>query len=323
MSEEEKVTKGRGPGYPYIALDKVLERVQQVYDAGVREKAFAPQTYYSTWDLGAKSSASRQTMAALNHFGMVIYEGKGKSRKVGLSDLALKIVQDKRPNSVDRANAIKKAALEPNVHAGLYKQFPPPMPEDVFITHVLVSEYGYNESTAESVLKGYKQTLSFANLDKPDSMPASDSDKADEIDANLDGESSQIEIGDLIQGTVGGLDVFPKGARVLGFSDDRQWIFHDFSNSPLEIKDASIMEKAQIPTAVPPVMPASLLTSVSAPPPVQRDSSVLTSGKLKSGTFEVRTTGEMSAKDIGRIIKMLKAQKMILTDDEEDDDEDA
>ena len=45
---------------------------------------------------------------------------------------------------------------------------------------------------------------------------------------------------------------------------------------------------------------------------------ILSLGKLKSGTFEIRVTGEIGAKEIGKIIKVLEAQKEILSDEDDD-----
>ena len=103
-----KLGQGRSPAYPYISLGKALNRIKQVYESGAGRGSYPPGTYYKIWDVGAKSSSARQMMAALNHFGLVLYDGRGDDRKVRLSDLALKILQDKRPDSVDRANAITR-----------------------------------------------------------------------------------------------------------------------------------------------------------------------------------------------------------------------
>lgn len=320
---EEKVTSGRGPGYPFIPLDKALERIKLVYDAGVRDRPFAPATFYKTWGIGAKSSSARQIMAALKHYELVDYEGFGKDRKVGMTPIALQIIQDKRPDSQERKSAIKKVALTPNIYGKLYKQFPPPMPEDVFIEHVLINDYGYSEAAAQSVLKGYKRTISFANLDKPDSLPVSETEKADDDIEDLGGNEPQIEIGDLIQGTVNGKDQFPQGATVLGFSDDKNWIFHSFGKAALEVKDATIMQKGKESHGAPPAMPADMMAKVlqfteSADSNEHTEFTVLTSGKVKSGKFQLRVSGDMNAKDMRRMMKILKVQMKVLQEDDEE-----
>ena len=162
--DSTKLAQGRSPAYPYIALGKALERVEQVYNAGVGQNPYPPGTFYKVWDVGAKSSAARQTMAALNHFGLVDYVGRGGDREVHLSDLSLKIVQDKRPDSAERTAAIRQAALTPPIHQKLYDKFPPPMPDDVFIAHFLISESRFNDSAAKFVMKEYADTISFAKL---------------------------------------------------------------------------------------------------------------------------------------------------------------
>ena len=150
---ETKRKLGRSPAYPFIPLSKAIARVEELYATRVGRNAYPPGTFYQTWGVGAKSSTARQTMAALNIFDLVQYEGRGDSRTVRLTELAVKILQDKRPDSVDRRHAIQQAALKPAIHAKLWEKFPPPMPDEVFVKHFLVDEAGYNESAATALLE--------------------------------------------------------------------------------------------------------------------------------------------------------------------------
>ncbi|PHR61265.1 MAG: hypothetical protein COA43_04625 [Robiginitomaculum sp.] len=319
---DEKLSTGRSPAYPFASLDKMLGRIQAVYDMGVQDNAYPAGTFYKAWGYGAKSSGARQTMAALNHFGLVEYMGRGDERKIALTPLALSIVQDKRPNSIERDNAIKQAALTPAIHSKLYEKFPPPFPDNVFVEHYLVTDAGYNETASQALLKQYMRTIEFAHLDKPDSLSKSDSQESLKKDLTLDILSDFI-IGDLIQGTVNDVDQFPEGATILGFSDDSKWVFHDYSSTAIEIKNIALLKKAETEVQSPPPMPSHLVNKPHESPTLtskeaQNGFTVLSSGTFKDGAFEVRTSGKLTAKDVGRIIKMLTLQKGFLEDDEDD-----
>lgn len=318
---EPKFTQGRSPAYPFIPLAKALERAEQVHSARVGRNAYPPGTFYKIWGVGAKSSTARQTMAALNHFGLVEYEGRGDDRKVRLSDLAFKILQDKRPNSPERTASIQKAALLPPIHQKLFQKFPPPQPDDVFVEHFLVNDAGYNASAAEALIDEFKDTLAYAGLDEPDSMPDGTDGEAAE---DRQGQPA-VKVGDSIQWTSDGVDQFREPALVLDLSEDGKWVFTDQGAAGIPIEEITVVEPAQQNTAdpsrTPPPAPPHVLAALEAKAnrsmqgDLKEGESVLSRGKLKSGSFEIRVTGEVGAKEIAKIIKVLEAQKEVLEDD--------
>lgn len=166
-----KVAQGRSPAYPYISLEKAVERADQIRAAGAARQEMPPETYYKIWDLGSQSSGARQTMAALNHFGLVDYMGRGTERKVKLSDLALRIVLDKTPGSPQRFQAVAEAAVKPAIHAELYDKYKSFLPDDVVIETFLTRDREYNEQAARQLIDEYKNTLRYSGLAEPDNMP--------------------------------------------------------------------------------------------------------------------------------------------------------
>ncbi len=186
MTEEKRtdsdprITQGRSPAYPYIDLSKAVEKIELIRDAGAARASMPPETFYKIWNLGAQSSAARQTMAALNHFGLVEYIGRGDDRKVKLSELGLTIALDKRPDSTERAAAIREAALSPPIHQELYDKYSSFLPADVVLETHLVKDRGYNDGAAQALIGEYKATLAFSGLDKPVNMPVNTETKAKE-----------------------------------------------------------------------------------------------------------------------------------------------
>jgi hypothetical protein len=167
--KEPKITQGRSPAYPYISLDKAFERMSKVSQAGIGRHPYPPETFYSLWGLGTQSSGARQTITALNHFGLVKYVGRGKDRKVKLSDLALKICLDQVQGSESRKKAIQQAALEPAIHHDLWEKYGPILPHDTVLKTYLTLERDYNVEAANSLIAEYKATLEFSGLTEIDS----------------------------------------------------------------------------------------------------------------------------------------------------------
>jgi hypothetical protein len=165
MSEDEiKITIGRSPAYPSIALPKAIDRLNEAYLKGIRDQAYPPETYYKIWGLGSQSSGSRQVMAALNHYGLVEYEGRGEGRKVRLTAVALDILRDRRPDSHERLALIRSVALKPLIFEKLYDRFASNDASEVLVEHFLVAESGYNEGAVDGLWKAYSETIDFAKL---------------------------------------------------------------------------------------------------------------------------------------------------------------
>jgi hypothetical protein len=259
-----RISQGRSPAYPYIDLEKAVERAHQVRAAGAARQAMAPETFYQIWKLGASSSGARQTMAALNHFGLANYQARGDSRKVKLSDLALKIVLDTQPVSAERDAALKDAALSPAIHGDLFEKYGPLLPADFVIQTYLVRDRGYNEQAAKSLISEYKDTLSFAGLDKPANMPADDGKPPRD-----DLAPETVEVGDLVNVERDGALVFPKAVKVLAVDerDGQVWVWTDGSEAWTEMESVILEAKASSDSGkgvTPPPPPAVVAAALAA-----------------------------------------------------------
>jgi hypothetical protein len=168
--EDDLPTASRGPAYPYIPLPKVMERVEKVSADGLMRMEVNPVSYYKSWGYNKENGNARQTMAALNHFGLVEYIGRGKDRKVKLSKLSLRILLDKIPGSRERAAALREAALQPAVYLALWNKFEHSIVPDHVMETFLTLELEFTEEAARKVIAGYRDTFSFANLGGSDSL---------------------------------------------------------------------------------------------------------------------------------------------------------
>src|SRR5437867_2553460 len=94
-----KPRQGRSTAFPFISLQKALERAEAFRVAeGGGPRHFSPMLAVArAWDVGVKTGPAMQTIAALGHFGLFEFQGAGDNRTARLTDLALRILLDKQP----------------------------------------------------------------------------------------------------------------------------------------------------------------------------------------------------------------------------------
>jgi hypothetical protein len=150
------------------------------------------QTAGSVWKFGTRSSGLRSTLAALKHYGLLEYIGSGTDQKIKLTDLANRIFLDVRPQSPDRDDLTKKAALMPKLHKQLWEKWGADVPADVEMQAELTLELGFSQNGAHEAISVYKQSLRFAGLPGSDKMPEGEADKSD--DAGSQGSQEPVKV---------------------------------------------------------------------------------------------------------------------------------
>jgi hypothetical protein len=161
----EKKKRIRSPNYPSLTLQKSLELVEALLKQHSRYFV-ALEVAGKCWDISAKSSYIAQHIAALMAYGLVDSEGEKDSKKIKVSDLAFKILSDKRPNSEDRETLIKEAALKPNMFKKIYENYPTVFPADDTLDYELKTKYGFNPDRVTDFINIFKQTFEFAKIYK-------------------------------------------------------------------------------------------------------------------------------------------------------------
>ncbi len=255
----EKQPRFRSPPYPYIGLGKALSKAEQLYNA-VRHHAAALPTAAKAWETGVKSSATLQSAGALIQFGLLEDEGSGESRKVKLTPLALKIIMDKRPDSKDRAAAMKQAALSPKIFAELFEQYAAANDiDDALLIHTMTMERvqqgkaPYSDDSAGDVVRVYRDSLAYAGL--------TDSDKTtDEGEAPLVSSPDEVlppraaaKVGDFVQWVSNGVVQFSEPKRVRAISDDGEWAFVEGSQTGIAMTELEVVQ-APRPSRAPPTL---------------------------------------------------------------------
>lgn len=258
-TEAEKAQKrrvGRSPAYPFIPVQKALEQAKALH-AQEGEYAAPLASAVGAWGYSPKSSGGRQTLATMKYYGLIEVTGEGDSRKIKVSDAARRIILDEREDDSDKRQLIRRLALTPAAHKALYDQYPNGLASDGSVEHYLIFDMGYNKEAAKELLAEFKETASFARLYEPD---AKLDKKPERGDNPGDKQLPQIKVGDRVQVTVAGVDMFADGATVLGFSDDGAWVYTDQSSSGAKLEEVTLLEPAaDTATAERPPVPAHLL----------------------------------------------------------------
>lgn len=251
--EQQRRRVGRSPAYPFLSVQKAIDKARDLH---AREAVYAAplESALKAWGYGPKSSGGRQTLATMKYYGLIDISGEGEKRRIKVSDVARRIILDQREDDSEKRQLIRKVALTPAIHRALYEEYPTGLASDGSVLHFLIFDQGYNEEAARELIGEFKETASYIGLYEPQKS-------VDKPDQEEEGgrTTPKVNIGDRIQATVSGQDMFPDGARVLGLSADGQWVFTDQAPGGLKLEEITVLEAAQTPPVERPLVPPELL----------------------------------------------------------------
>jgi hypothetical protein len=179
---EIKKSKDRSPTFPFITLERALERARQFY--AEEKRGIAPYSRVVLhWNYSESSSGGLQTAAALKNYGLITEPAVmgAKGRNLQLTDLALRILLDQRPDSTERDAFIRDAAFKPAVAAEVYGKWDESLPQDATLNHFLMLEKKFTEETAAKVTKILKENHAFAKIGSA-ALESERQDKKEDLD---------------------------------------------------------------------------------------------------------------------------------------------
>jgi hypothetical protein len=176
-TEVRKRKRGRSPSYPGIDLGEAIERARALYEKEAKHAA-PINAILAHWGYKAGSGPGLVAFAALKKFGLLVEEGSGRGRKGRLSDEALAIILDGRPDSPDRLRRIQEAALRPLIHQELWQKYAGNLPSEETLRYELQVEKGFTERAVKEFIPEYKQTIEFAGLPDRDKLSGQVEDRA-------------------------------------------------------------------------------------------------------------------------------------------------
>lgn len=241
--------RDRSPNFPAIGLGKALERAQQLYTRARRYDARIADAA-TAWGLAAKSSSTLQTAAALLAFGLAEDSGSGEARKIKISDLGWRILEDQRPGV--RGLGLAEAALKPKLIADYAESWKAGRPDDNFCVSELKIERGFTDEAAARFLKVFDETIQFARPSVSDTMTDSATDGVElEREEHHEPPPRTVKVGDYVQWTSDGVDQFKVPKRVVGFFDESHaQIFA--SNTGIPVSELTAVDPPEAVISSPP-----------------------------------------------------------------------
>ena len=166
------MARTRSPGYPVIGLGEAIEKVTLVYRKDYQNKiprsVLAEHMGYNS--LNGKSLG---VLSALSKYGLL--EGRGEENWV--SDLALQIIAHET-RSPERLQAIREAALMPDLFGQVQQRFPNGASESALRSFLLTQKF--IPQAAEIAAKAYRDTMQLLSSEMVDYHSPSDANKPSE-----------------------------------------------------------------------------------------------------------------------------------------------
>jgi hypothetical protein len=150
----------RSPNYPAVSLPEAIKRIAMVYKQEQRHPA-EKEVIAKHIGYGSLNGGSNAVISALTKYGLLVPTGKGDQLK--LSEEALNIVIHDR-GEPDRVKAIQKAAFTPSPFNELNGLYGTNLPSDHSLRATLLKK-GFNEKTVDSVIRAFRDTIEFVNME--------------------------------------------------------------------------------------------------------------------------------------------------------------
>jgi hypothetical protein len=170
------VKKHRSPAYPAVDLAEALQKAEALRKEAGRNEVHV-EVAMGAMGFAPKSGWGMAVLSALLKYGLLDDEGKGETRKVKLTSLALEILLDDRPDSPERIERLKRAALLPAIHKEIWDRYQGALPGDGTLRVYLRRDRRFGDSAADEVTKVFRSTVAYARLGEPVSMSPATEDK--------------------------------------------------------------------------------------------------------------------------------------------------
>ncbi len=308
-TEGTTATRSKSPSYPNYSLRKALQFAATVYDADRRNpidrSVLAKHMGYTSL-----SGAADKSLSTMLQYGLVEKVAKGEVR---MTQLAVDIMYPDKP--ADRAKALLQAAFSPTLFRDLKERFPDDrFSEDALRSYLM--RQGFLDRAIGPVNSAYSDTVAFLQQEKAyesGSPSGTDTPSSGAPATEEKAVYGEAAVGDLVQWEADGVLRLETPTRVRAISEDGKWIFVEGSETGIPMEQTIVEQKAPATPVVPPTMPlqTAITTAVGEAEWMHNKVGPDTSVRLL-------VKGDIGPKEIGRLIKLLNAQKAVLEDDEEE-----
>ncbi len=154
-------TKDRSPSFPFISLSAAASRLEAFEKTFGRHPAPANKAGRA-WSMKENSSQALQTLAALKAFGMLDYQGSGTERAAYITDDGRAYLR--ASGDAAKREVLKRLALKPKMLAQYWQEWKADRPIDDICMDQLILKGRFTHGAAETFLRVYDDTISYAGL---------------------------------------------------------------------------------------------------------------------------------------------------------------
>lgn len=304
----------RSPSYPSMPLREAVEaigKIERLYRSSPVDRAAAAKLIgYSSL-----SGPANKALAALASYGLLGRAGKGEAR---VTDRARAILH--ASSEAERRQNLLDAALEPGLFREIRDRFPdvPVPPEAGVISHLHRKQF--NSSAVKPAARAFLETAAYV-----EELNASESHGKQSPTGPISSASKEDTLtcegakpGDLVQWESQGVLQLETPLRVRAVSADGEWVFVEGSETGIPM-DETIVEAAapSPPTSsqrTPPVLP--LKANEIEIKPTEKGEVEWMRNRVDRDTYvRILVKGDLGSKEIGKLITLLEAQKLVLEED--------
>ncbi|MDI3384113.1 hypothetical protein ACFPPF_01000 [Xenophilus aerolatus] len=271
------------------------------------------------WGMNPKSSQALQTAAALKAFGLVDYTGTSKERGVALSEDGRNYLRAQQDSI--KTEILKRCAVKPRAIALCWNRWGADRPPDEVCLDELILKNKFTDPAARTLLRVYDDTVAFAKLQGSDSVAVAagllgEHDEGDDEPAagGVDRPASGPNVGDFVRWESAGVVMFD-ARRVLGRSPDGEYVFVEGSRTGLPLKEIAMVEAPAAPSSSPPLSPFASTSVAAESSAVPGEREWLRGPLSKEASYRLIVSGNLGSKELGKLIKLLEAQRLVLDDE--------
>src|SRR6266508_795214 len=173
MTDETQTTKKktmkRSPAYPAINLPTAIARAKEFYNLE-KDSWTNVSVAVGHWGYKDTSSPGHRIISSLKQYGLMEeQEDKtGQDRLVRLTQRAKEIILDDRPDSQERLENIRNAALRPTIFKTLWEKYKDA--SDSNLAYFLKVKEDFNPKVVDELIQVWRQNFTYARLGAIDSL---------------------------------------------------------------------------------------------------------------------------------------------------------
>ena len=149
--------KQRSPSYPSIDLEDAVNKARQIHKA-CRESEIDRDSLATIFGFSPRSGGAMRVIASLVSYGLL--KPGAKKGEVGLTQLAMEFMFGE--TNVERAEAARQAALNPQIFKTLVEKFPGDTPQGTVEAYLCRNLF--TADAAKMAATTYAKTMLFAGL---------------------------------------------------------------------------------------------------------------------------------------------------------------